>query len=191
MNIIDILGHFTSIAHAASAPAAEGTAGVIGTLGISWKLFLAQLLNFTIILFVLWRFMFKPISQKLTERTAKIDKALKDAEDIEQERLNFSEWKEKEIANAKEEAFEITQSAKREAERIRAEILEKTKNEQAEVVKLAKEEIHQEAENSVKEIKQEIAGLVIGATEKVLQEKLDPAKDKQIIKDAITKTLKS
>ena len=51
--------------------------------------------------------------------------------------------------------------------------------------------INKTMENSVKEIKQEIAGLVIGATEKVLQEKLDPAKDKQIIKDAITKTLKA
>lgn len=193
MHFSDIITQIVPIAHAASSAAAEAggeaSQGVIGTLGISWKLFLAQLVNFSIILFVLWKWVFKPVASKLTERSEKIAVALKDAEDIEKEKTYFMQWKTDEISKVKEEAYNIIVEAKKEAEKVKAQILEQTRLEQNEIVKLAKSEIHQETEESVKVIKQEIAGLVVNATERILHEKLDPAKDKQIIKKALTDTL--
>ncbi|MBX4188293.1 MAG: hypothetical protein KW793_04140, partial [Candidatus Doudnabacteria bacterium] len=43
------------IQSAAEAGAHKNSSGVLGTLGINWKLFLAQLINFSIVLFVFWK----------------------------------------------------------------------------------------------------------------------------------------
>lgn len=192
MQIIDILALFTHFALAAEEAAhAASEPSVLGTLGINWKLFLAQLVNFGIVLFVLWRWVFTPISKKLMERSEKIAVALKDAEDIEKEKAEFEEWKEQQKADARKEAYQILTDAKKEAESVKSSILAQTQKEQARIAEMAKKEIHAEAENSTKAIKTEIAGLVVTATEKILKEKLDPAKDKEIIKGAIKDTLNS
>ncbi len=192
MQIIDLLSIFSNIAMAAEeAGHAVAEPSVLGTLGVNWKLFLAQLVNFSLVLFVLWRWVFKPVSKKLTERSEKIATALKDAEDIEKEKLAFEEWKNKQIADAKNEAFQIITDAKKDAEAVKAEILKQAKIEQAKVVEMSKKEIHDEAEKSANKIKTEVATLVVSATEKILKEKLDPAKDKEILKKAITDSLNS
>ncbi len=192
MQIVEILSIFTNVALAAEEVGhAAAEPSVLGTLGINWKLFLAQLLNFSLVLFVLWKWVFKPVSKKLTERSEKIATALKDAEDIEKEKLAFDEWKNQQITDAKNEAFQIITDAKKDAEAVKAEILKQAKLEQAKIVEMSKKEIHDEAEKSATKIKTEVATLVVSATEKILKEKLDPAKDKEILKKAITDSLNS
>ena len=51
-------------------------AGGIGVLGINGKIFLAQLVNFGLILLVLWRFAFKPIVARLEARRERIEKKI-------------------------------------------------------------------------------------------------------------------
>ena len=52
---------------------------IIKNLGIDWKIFLAQLVNFGIVFFVLKKFAFSPIQKLLKERQSKIEKGLDDA----------------------------------------------------------------------------------------------------------------
>ena len=52
---------------------------IIKNLGIDWKIFLAQLVNFGIVFFVLKKFAFSPIQKLLKERQSKIEKGLNDA----------------------------------------------------------------------------------------------------------------
>lgn len=192
MDLTDLLGVFIRIAHAAESGAHGAVAepSVLGTLGINWTLLIAQLVNFGIVLFVLWKWVFTPVSKKLAERSEKISLALKDAEDIEQEKQIFNEWKETQMAEAREEAYKIIAEAKKEAEALKSSILDQTKKEQSKIVEQSKKEIHEEAENSTQAIKTEIASLVVSATEKILKHKVDSGKDKDIIHEAITDTLK-
>src|SRR4051812_9569976 len=90
------------IAHAAEAAPAESSGG-IGSLGIDKVKFIAQLVNFAILLFVLWKYAFGPVGRKLEERTAKIEKALHDADRIEKEKREFEVWKNTEMAKARQE----------------------------------------------------------------------------------------
>ncbi len=179
---------FVHIAHAASeAAAVEAETGVLGTLGINWKLFLAQLLNFSIVLFVLNRYVFTPVGKKLEERRLKIEKALQDAEDIEKEKQEFEKWKNEAVAAANKKASEIVLLAQDEASKEKAEALLKTKQEQEQVVRQAKDKIEEEKKKSIQEAKGEIAGMVTTATEKILMEKITDKKDKELIE----KTVKS
>ena len=83
--------------------ASESTGG-LGTLGINLKIFLAQLLNFAIVLVVMWKFAYKPIVKLLEERQEKIARSVKQADDVEKRVQELEVEQKQVIATAKSEA---------------------------------------------------------------------------------------
>ncbi len=174
------------IAHAAEAVAtAEKETGIVGTLGINWKLFLAQLVNFAIILYILRRFVFLPISKKLEERAEKIEKALQDAEEVEKQKTEFEEWKKQEMSKTRQEAADIIAKAETDAGVAREDLMKKTKSDQEKVIKQAKDQIESDQQKALAQIKSEVADLVTSATERVLKKKLDDKHDMELIKKTL------
>lgn len=165
--------------------AEEEKTGVLGTLGVNWKLLIAQLVNFAIVLFVLWKWVFGPVARGLENRTKKIEQSLEDATTITKEKEEFQVWKTKEMSSARAEAAAIVTEAKKEAEEVKNKILAQTRTEQEKVVEQAKAQLESEKDKALGEIKGEIATLVVAATQKILQEKLDPVKDKDLIKQSL------
>lgn len=158
---------------------------LLGRFGINWKLFLAQLLNFSIILFVLWKWVFGPVTKGLTERTQKIEKSLADATKIAEERETFDTWKNSELAGVKKEASEILVQAKKDAQALKEQMLGDTKQEQSKLLEQAKQQIENEKALALQEIKAEAAQMIVSATEVVLKSKLDPKKDAELIDNAL------
>ena len=174
------------VAHAAEEAAAEaGSGGVAGTLGINLKLFIAQLINFGILLFVLWRYAFTPIAKRLTERTEKIEKSLHDADRIAKEKQEFETWKNAEMGKARQEASSIVTAAQTEAQKAKQQIAEQTKAEQEKIVAQAKQQIESEKSRQLAEAKSEIANMVTSAAEKILRKKLDAKADQELIKESL------
>jgi len=158
---------------------------IISTFHIDWKLLIAQAVNFAIIFFVLYRFAFKPISKVMQERTETIEKSLQEAKDIEA-KLSLTETETAEIiANAKKDALLIVENANKIAEDNRLKLVEKTKGEIAKIIQREKENIEADKEAAMKELKRELGDLVILATEKIINEKMNDAKDKSLIADII------
>src|SRR4030066_2412588 len=91
-------------------------------LGIDWKLLIAQIVNFLVLLFILWKFAYGPILAMLEKRQKKIEKGLKDAE-AAGKKLEESEERQKEILKkARTEAKEIVEKAHTQAEKSKSEI---------------------------------------------------------------------
>src|SRR3990167_8006954 len=122
-----------NIAQAAAEATAE-SAGGIGSLGINLKLFIAQLINFGIILLVLWKWVFTPVAKKLTERTEKIEKSLNDADRITKEKEDFGKWKETEMVRVRSQSAAIVAAAEMQAQKAKAEIEKQTKENQEKIV---------------------------------------------------------
>lgn len=53
---------------------------LLNALGIDWKILLAQFVNFAVLVFVLWKFAYKPIFKFLEDRKNKIEEGIKNAE---------------------------------------------------------------------------------------------------------------
>ena len=158
---------------------------LLDALGLNLKVLLAQLINFAILLFILWKFGYRPILNILAKRREKVSQGVKDAQAAE-EKLNAAREKEKEvISQAKKEALVILEEAKRKAEEKKRVILDKAKEEIGEVINLEKQKIQQEKAETLKSIKADVSQLVILAVEKVLQEKIDTKKDKDLVAQAI------
>ncbi len=177
---------FIHIAHAATEAAAEtNNGGALGALGINLKLFIAQLINFAVVLLVLWKWVFKPVAKKLQERTDRIEKAMNDAASTSKEKEEFGKWKNEQIVNTRHEASVIIHQAQTDAGKVKEEILQKAKEEQQKLVEQAKAQIQQEKTQTITEAKSELADLVTNAAEKILRSKLDGSKDKQLIQDSL------
>ena len=121
MDLLPFITLATEQAVEAAAEHPEGSAGFIGTLGINWKLFLAQLLNFGIVLFILWKWVMKPVVGALESRRVKIEQSLKKAQDIEERLQKFEEHKEGELRRIRVQGQEILNQANAAAASAKAE----------------------------------------------------------------------
>jgi F-type H+-transporting ATPase subunit b len=57
--------------------------GLLSSLGIEWKSLVAQLINFGILVFVLWKLVYKPILKVLDERAQMAKDAAEKSNSIE------------------------------------------------------------------------------------------------------------
>jgi F-type H+-transporting ATPase subunit b len=158
---------------------------LIKTFHIETNLLLAQIVNFAIVLFVLYKFAYGPILKTLNDRTKKIEKGLRDAEET-QKKLQEMTQKEKEmLANAKKEAQEIIKKSEEEAKKNAEMIVAEAKVKTEKAVAEAKNMIEQEKNKMISEVKADLAELVVVAVGKVLGEKLDASKDRELIEKSL------
>ncbi len=177
------------VAHAAEEAthvATEATAsGPVALFGLDFKLFIAQLFNFLIVLFVLWRWVFTPLTKKLSERTAKIENSLKNAENIEERIKETDAQRAATLSQARDQAASIITSAQKAAEQTKDQILTEAKKSGEKLIEQAKAEIDSQKEKSLAAIREEAANLVVTATERIIRQKLDAKADHQLIKDSL------
>ena len=158
---------------------------VLSTLGINWKLFLAQLVNFSIVLFIFWKWVVKPLGATLTKRTEKIEQGLKNAEFTELEKKKFEEWKQQEMKKVRGEADHILRTTTDTANKIKQDTIVDAQKQAVKILEQSKSSIESEKAQMIREVKQEIATLVVAASEKILRGKLDSKKDHELINESM------
>jgi len=154
-------------------------------LGIDWRLFIAQLVNFAVLIAVLYRFAYKPVLTLLEKRRVRIEKSLEEAARIEAESARMEQLKMQKVDDAKREAQQVLEDAAKKAEAVKQATLATTRVESEKIVLKAKAQIAHERGELLKGVQSEAAELVASAVEKVLKEKMDGEKDKKFIIDAL------
>ncbi len=170
------------VAHAQEAAASSGG---IAVLGLNVKFFIAQLINFGILLLIFWKWILPGVTKAMQARTERIEKSLTDADRIEKEKKEFDIWRQAEMGKARTEASSIVTAAQTEAGNAKQAILDQTKQDQQKLVDQAKTQIESEKNKALQDAKGELADLVINATEKILRKKLDSKVDQEYIKESL------
>lgn len=154
---------------------------LIETFNIDISLLVAQMVNFAIVISVLYFFALKPLIATMQDRTKKIEKSLDDAKRVE-EKLNQTEADyDKKLTKAKKEAAEIMEKAQKQAEEKREQMITKAKADIGQIINDEKARMQQEKKEVLREIKADVADLVAASLEKVLEEKVDSNEDKKLI----------
>jgi F-type H+-transporting ATPase subunit b len=151
---------------------AEATGG-LGTLGINLKIFIAQLINFTVVLLVLWKFAYGPIVKLLEERQEKIAKGVKQAEDVERRVKELESEHKTMITEAKAEGSKILEEARAAADDRKKQLLDKAKAEVQGVVVQGKAQLVAEKEQMIRDAREDIAKIAVEAARKILTESVD------------------
>ena len=119
---------------------------LIDTFHIDWRLIIAQMVNFGIVIIVLYKFAIKPLGKLMEERSAKIAGGLTDAKK-HKELLGETEAEYKKvIAEARKESQELIAVAKKDAESVREDLIAKAKTDAEKVVTQGKAELEAEKE---------------------------------------------
>lgn len=146
---------------------------LIDTFHIDLHLIIAQMVNFAIVIFVLYKFAIKPMRKLMAERSAKIAAGLGDAKKHAELVKGAEDDYKKALAEARKEAGEIVTSAKRDAEKVREDLIAKANDDAKKVVEGGKKELEAEKEKMLADAKRELASLVVTSTEKVLGNVVD------------------
>ncbi len=177
-----MLSHLLILAQAVpvteAAPHAESASGItkiVGDFGLSWPFFLAQVLNFTIVAFVLWRFAFKPVLATLDERQKKIAAGLQYADDM---KAKLEAIQQESVASAKRsqaDASKVIDEARKAAKDFLDKQTAESSARAAEILAKAQQAIEFEKKKMLAEARTEIARLVVATTQRVLAKELSEA----------------
>lgn len=151
-------------------------------LGIDWKLLLAQVVNFLVLLFILRKFAYRPMLEFLEKRTARIEKGIRDAEAAGAKLVEIGEEECRTLAAARAEARRIVAAAEDGARKRDLERAAETEAKVRGLLEEARVKMEEERRRVLAEAKGEIASLVLLAAEKVLREKLDADRDGELAK---------
>lgn len=171
---------------ASTEAAAESSPGLLQALGIDWKLFVAQGVAFLILVGVLAKFVYPTLVKSIDSRREAIEAGLKEAKES-QEALEKAEAKVAELlADARKEADDILARTQKEAANVVAEAEGKAKTRAEQIVADARAQLDVDVTKARESLKKDTIELVALATEKVIGEKLNDAKDADLVKKALT-----
>ncbi|MBU1029271.1 F0F1 ATP synthase subunit B, partial [Patescibacteria group bacterium] len=133
----------------------------------------------------IWRWVYKPLVKTLDERSKKIEQGLQDADASKLMRETAEEEKTKMITTARLKAKEIIEAAEAETKKRREQIIAEAKSEVERVVTEGKARLRDDQTALINEARKKVAEVVVAATERVLQEKMNDQKDAELIKSAL------
>jgi len=182
---------FTEIANAAeqaheavtevASRATDTSEGVLASLGINSTLFVFQLINFAVVALIIWFLVLKPLTKKMSERQDKIEKSLIQAQEVKSNLRKSEQKYQEKIDQAKADAAGILEKAGIESKELGEKMKNKSKEEIELLVQQVKKNIQIEKQEMITEIKIKAGELVVAAMEKILEEKIDDKKDKEMI----------
>lgn len=160
-------------------------AALLSALGLDVKILIAQIVNFIVLGFILYKIGYQPILKFVKDRTTKIEEGVKQAEEVKQTLAQAKTEQASIISTAKSEAQKIFDAAKLQATEQATQIVERSKTEAGKVIDKAKQDIRLEHDKMLTDAKAELAHVVLLATEKLLKTKLDAPTDAALIEKTL------
>lgn len=141
--------------------------------------------NFFVLLALLYKFAFGPINAMLEQRTNTIESSLKHAEDVKVEVDQMRKETQANLTDSRREAQEIVARATKAAEDAKTEIIAKAQEETTNMKSKATAEIEAATEQAKMELKDTAASLALFAAEKVLGRAITEDDHKKMVNDFV------
>jgi F-type H+-transporting ATPase subunit b len=133
-------------------------------LGIEWKILLAQTISFSIVLFFLWRFAYRPIFSMLEARRDKIAEGLANAEKIKAQLAKTETDRQAVLTQAGDLANRMIEEARAAAAHVREVETQKAIAAAEQIIAKAREATAQDHARMLEELKREFGRLVVQTT---------------------------
>ena len=157
-------------------------------LGFHWPSLLVYLVNFSILLVVLYAVGYKPILRILDQRAERIQNSLEEAERIKTESEERQEEMRRELEQARQEGQAMISQSRDLATKFKEEEREKAAGEAEGFLSKARGDIERDRDNSMEDLRGQFAGLAISAAEKVIERSLDEKAHREIIERVLDET---
>jgi F-type H+-transporting ATPase subunit b len=158
---------------------------MLETLGIHFPSLAIYLVNFLLVLVLLYLFAYKPILRLMDQRADRIRESLDAAERARQDAASSQEAIQHEITEARREGQRIMDQTREASERFRTEEMDKARQEAEAFVERAKADIQRERDNALEEVRASFGDLAITAAERVIRRSLDRTAHEDLISQVL------
>src|SRR3989338_235007 len=152
--------------------------GIIGQLGIDWKLFLSQAFNFFILLLILRAFVYKPLLIVIKKRNEKIKEGLEKAEAADVRLKEVDVIAKGKLKQADQESISMIKKTEEKAKQLEQSLTAKADDHQKELMAQAQLSYERELESSRQDVLKnasEIIKKIIIKTVELKPEAIDEA----------------
>lgn len=163
---------------------------ILEALGVDWKILIAQILNFFLLLFILKKILYKPMISFLENREKKIKKGLENAEKYEKNLVALDIEKERIFRQARKDAQKFINEAAKEGETIKDQIIDDANKKAQKILEKTQLQIEDQKKQMVDEVKEDLVDLITMSLETVSKKKANQD-DKEYIEDLLKVGLKS
>ena len=153
-------------------------------LGINWGLLIAQIFNVVLLVWLLTRFLYRPVLNMLNERPRRIQESLRETEQVKEQLARANQDYDQKLAQARQEAAAILAQAQERAKLQEAEIIAQARQEADRIRSDAREQALQERDQLMRDLKNQMADLVTITASRVLGEELKSNHD-QLIEESL------
>ena len=157
---------------------------------INFTQIIFQALNFGLLLFILTKFLYRPILKSLANRDKKIAAGLKAAEANLTEKSRIAELKTRELIKAEQAAAAVLQAAREKAEAVGRDIVADAKTAAQNEVKKEYQRLEETIHTERTKLQGEIGRLVVDTTRSVLADTLTPRDQQAIVNNQIAQLQK-
>lgn len=152
---------------------------------IPWT-FIAQLCNLFIQLYLIKRFLLKPVNAVLEKRKEMATAEITEAEKAKEEARAIKAEYEQNMAEAKEKANALITNAQKSAALQSEEVIQEANRQAAAIKAKAESDIEQEKKKAVNELKGEIGGMAMEIAGKVIEREISEKDHEKLIDEFIS-----
>lgn len=171
----------------ASAEADNAAAELLGKFGVNWPFFIAQLINFVLVIIILKKFAFGPIQAMLEQRRTRIAEGEEKLKQIEKQLAESEKTTAAAIAKANEEAVRMINEAKQGAAAFTEQKSQEAIAQAQQILAKADAAAKADRDRLSVELKREFGRLVANTTAQVTGKVLSADDQKRINEDALAK----
>ena len=140
---------------------------------------------FLLTLFILKRYVFGPLAAALEKRRTQIQQSIEEAEASRDQAVQLLEQYQAQLAEARKEADQLRERARKEGEVQKAEIVGAAEAQRERVLKDSEAQLQAQTRQALGGIRDEVADLALAAAEKVTGKALTDADHRRLIEEAI------
>lgn len=160
-------------------------------IGIDFSVLVFQVVNFLILVWVLKKFLYKPILDMIDKRQKEIDEGLKLKDSLKTERDKISNERDQILKEAREESQLLIESKKKEAQKVYENLLKEGREEKKKIVEQGYKEIESQRLEVENKLQKETVELAVNILEKVLGKTLSVKDQHAIIQKELDQLSKS
>ena len=134
--------------------------GLLGQLGIDWKLFLSQAVNFFILLVILTVFVYKPLMKIVKERNKKIEEGLEKAKEADIRLGEIDTISKKKLKETDQQSIKIIKDTEQRAKQLEQSLQKKAEEKQTELLRQIELSYQKQQEESKQKVTKQAAELV-------------------------------
>ena len=170
-----------------AAPLLAETGG-IGALGIDLTTLLVYVVNFGVLVLLLYFFAYRRILGVLDQRSERIRGSLEEADRVRREAQEQQASMQRALDEGRQEGQRVLAEARTAAERYREQQAAQARVEAEAILDRARQEIRHERDAAIEQVRGAFAGLAVTAAERIIHRSLDADAHRDLIDEVLAES---